>query len=167
MVSKNIYIGALILTLIAFSSAFLLVKFYDDSKLNGVQQQVTEVQEETDEARLLFAFSQVFSASNSTAFCNALNYNSRVQMDKGYYLVRHLRELEQANLLSSYEAARKRYYLYNFELWLYTTHAAKQCGDSGDSSAIPVVFFTKTRTLCPDCIVQGEILDSIRSECTN
>ncbi|MBI3587960.1 hypothetical protein HY995_00940 [Candidatus Micrarchaeota archaeon] len=164
MVEKKLYLGAIAVTLVVFGIAMVFVRVYDDSKLGGLQQGVDSTAADTDETRLLLIYSQVFAQKNTTSLCKFLDYNINRQSSRGYYLVRTLREQEKNNLLANYDETKKKYYLNNFEIWLYLTQAAQTCPGY---DITPALFFTQTQTLCADCIVQGDVLDQLRGECKN
>ncbi len=163
-VTKKLYAMSIIAAVLVVALIFGVVKYWDDSRLSAVQEEVRKAQEETDSTRLLFLYNQILPSNDSTEFCRLVDFNLKAQMDKGYFLIRQMREYEKANLLSSYEETRKKYYLSNFEMWLYTVQRNEACAKDRKTIAL---FFTETRTFCPDCLVQGDILDNLRGACPN
>lgn len=159
------YINAALITFAVLAIAMLAIKFLDEGKRNSVDSQVNGVSDEMEKTRLLFLYSAVMKdASDQEAVCQAIDYGTKQQMDKGYYLVQQLKQYQESNLLSDYQSTQEKYFLSNFGLWLYTTQAMELCNKS---EVVPILFFHETKTACPECAVQGEVLDSIRAKCSN
>ncbi len=144
--------------------AFTVAKLYDDAKIASIEGTVRSLSTESDETRLLLYYGQLFGSQDPKALCQAIEYSQKKNLDKGYALVNTLRTFEKANLLAQYEQVRRQYYINNAELWLQTTAARANCGSANGTLAL---FFTDTLTTCSDCLVQGEVLDQLRSTCPN
>ena len=164
VLNKKFYLWALLAAMLLMLAAFTLAKLYDDAKIASIDSSVRSLATESDETRLLLYYGDLFGSQDKTAFCTALDYSRKKNLDKGYSLVNTLRTFEKANLLAQYEQVRRQYYLNNAELWLQTTAARKDCGQANSTLAL---FFTDTLSTCADCIVQGEVLDQLRSACPN
>ncbi|VVB65485.1 Uncharacterised protein [Candidatus Gugararchaeum adminiculabundum] len=158
------YGKAFVITLVLVLIGLAGVKMLDDAKLASLSNDVQSAVDELESTRLLFLYSQTFQDQNSSAFCTALEFSTEKQMDKGTNFITRLKQLEDANLFADYRETQRRYFLSNVELWLYATQAREKC--KGDAF-ISILFFHETKTHCPDCIVQGQILDEVRAECGN
>lgn len=164
VLNKKFYLWALALAVLFMLGAFTLAKLYDDAKISSIEGRVRSLSTESDETRLLLYYGQLFGEQDPKALCQALQYSQKKNLDKGYALVNTLRTFEKANLLAQYEQVRRQYYLNNAELWLQATAARANCGAANGTLAL---FFTDTLTTCVDCLVQGEVLDQLRSSCPN
>lgn len=164
VLNKKFYLWALLLAMLFMLAAFTLAKLYDDAKIASIDNSVRALATESEETRILLQYGQLFGSQDKIAFCEALDYSRKKNLDKGYSLVNALKTFEKANLLAQYEQVRRQYYLNNAELWLQTSTARKECVDQNSTVAL---FFTETLTTCVDCTVQGEILDQLRGSCPN
>ena len=164
MVKILSYKKTLIVVMLIAIAVIAVIKIMDENRLNSLSKDVRATTFESESTRLLFLYAQVIGSESKEKLCNALDFNTKRQMNKGYYLVNALKAYEDANLLADYEETRKVYYLSNVELWLYSTQSKNVCNQS---QIVPILFFHETKTRCADCIVQGQILDVVRSKCTN
>jgi len=158
------YKKTLILVAILAVVVIIGIKLIDEDRLNSLSKDVRATSFESESTRLLFQYAQVVGSEDPKKLCDAIDFNTKRQMNKGYYLVTALKAYEDANLLADYEETSKNYYLSNVELWLYTTQSKNLCNQS---NIVSLLFFHETKARCADCIVQGQILDKIRAECTN
>jgi hypothetical protein len=141
-----------------------IIKFIDEMKLNSLKKEVSDYSIESESTNLLFLYADTMQHVDKDKLCKVIEFSTKRQLDKGYYFVTLLKTYEEANLLADYEETRNRYFLSNVALWLYTTQSKTLCNNS---EVTPLLFFYKTNTACPDCIVQGQILDKIREKCPN
>jgi len=158
------YKKTLIATIIIALAIIVVIKFIDESRLNNLTKQVSESSLEGESTRLLFLYAQTIQYEDRGELCKVIDFNTKRQMDIGYKLVTLLKIYEEANLLSDYKEVRKRYFLSNVELWIYSTQSKTLCNQS---DIIPLIFFYEANSNCPECIAQGNILDRIRGECAN
>lgn len=156
---------SLFLTILFTIIALIAIKFIDDMRYESLAQKVNDITLDSESTRLILLYPTIFEEEgNKSKLCEIMNFNVRRQLDKGFQLVNLLKTYEKANLLADYELTRKRYFLSNIETWFYTTQIKRFCNDT-DTSII--LFFHTSETECPDCIVQGQILDSLREKCKN
>jgi hypothetical protein len=158
------YKKTLVIVVVLAAIVLIGIKLIDENRLDSLSKDVRSTTLDSESTRLLFQYAQVIGSEDPNKLCDAIDFNTRRQMNKGYYLVTALKAYEDANLLADYAETSKEYYLSNVELWLYTTQSKNLCNKS---NIVSVLFLYDTKTRCADCIVQGQILDKIRSECTN
>ncbi len=161
---KDVYKKAAIGTVLVFFMIFAVIWMIDDRRQRSVDSRIEDLSTQGESTRLFFLYGQYVKDADSQKICNYIDFATKLQMDKGYYLVRQLKEFESANLLSDYTRTRENYYLSNIELWIYTLQQKKMCNNS---NVVPIVFFTNVNSACPQCSVQGEILDQVRTKCKN
>ncbi len=159
----NRYLLAGTITIAILAVVFAVISFLDDSRVSALNRDIEELNTQSESSRILFFYNQVFSPSENKAFCNITNQSATRRSNEGDLFFSKLAEYEQANLLSNYETLKKKYILNRVELWLYTTLQVKTC----DTNFVPVLFFYSTKPPCPECLVQGEILEEIRNQCPN
>lgn len=163
VLNMNRYVLAGTITLAILAVVFAVISFLDDSRISVLNRDIDELNTQSESSRLLFFYNQVFSPAENKAFCEVTNKSATLRSNEGDLFFSKLAEYEQANLLSNYETLKKKYILNRVELWLYTSLQVKTC----DSNFVPVLFFYSTKPPCPECLVQGEILEEIRNECPN
>ncbi|GEM_PF-1025790 len=159
----NLYFKAGVITLAVLALIFAVVWFLDDSRISSLDEDVDALALQSESNRVLFFYNQVFNPTESTAFCEVLDKSATIRSDAGDTFFSKLGAYENANLLGNYDSLKKKYLLNRIELWLYTTLLVKNC----NTNIQPVLFFYRTKSACPECQVQGEILEEVRSECPN
>jgi hypothetical protein len=159
----NRYLLAGIITAAILAVVFAVVSLLDDARISTLNRDIDDFGIQSESSRLLFFYNQVFSPIESKAFCEITNKSATARSNEGDLFYSKIAEYEQANLLGNYSALKKKYILNRVELWLYTTLQVKTC----DSNFVPVLFFYSTKPACPECEVQGQILEEIRNECPN
>jgi len=163
MVTMNRYLLAASITIAILAVVFAVISFLDDSRVSILNRDIDTLNTQSESSRILFFYNQVFSPTENKAFCEVTNKSATLRSNEGDLFFSKLAEYEQANLLSNYETLKKKYILNRVELWLYTTLQVKTC----DTNFVPVLFFYSTKPPCPECLVQGEILEEIRNQCPN
>ncbi len=162
--SKDVYKKAAIGTIIAILAIVAVIWFIDDARQRMVDSRIQDLTTQAEATRLFFLYGQYVQNANPQRVCSYIDFATRQQMDKGYYLVTQLKDDESANLLSDYQRTRDNYYLSNIELWIYTLQQQKMCNNT---SVVPIVFFTNVNSPCSTCTVEGNVLDQVRSQCKN
>ena len=154
----------LALTILVALAAIFAIKVMDDMRFESMSNEIGNSVLDGESTRLILMYPLTFNINDSEKLCRIIDFNTKRQMDKSFQLVNLLKIYEDANLMSDYEIVRERYTLSNVELWLYITQSKVVCNNS---NIVPVLFFHTTKTKCPECIVQGQILDKVREKCSN
>ena len=154
----------LVLTILVALAAIFAIKVMDDMRFESMSNEIGNSVLDGESTRLILMYPLTFNINDSEKLCRIIDFNTKRQMDKSFQLVNLLKIYEDANLMSDYEIVRERYTLSNVELWLYITQSKVVCNNS---NVVPVLFFHTTKTKCPECIVQGQILDKVREKCSN
>lgn len=158
----SLYVKAGVITLAIFLLGMFIVKYVDDQRLGKINEEVRQVIESSESTKLLFLYLQTEQSVNKSVICPVLEQRTKAQVEKAYVLVSRLQEYGDANVVANYDEVKTRYILANTELWLYVLQSKKLC----DTSYItPVLFFYSDKVYCQECIVQGEILDKVISQC--
>ena len=146
--------------------AILVIKFIDDYRFSSISKDINNLLIDSESSRIILMYPEIFEIKETDRekFCEYLDFNTKKQMDKGFKLVNLLKIYEESNLLADYEITRTQYFLSNVELYFYTLQSKKYCNNTNLST---ILFFHYSETKCPDCIVQGQILDKIREKCKN
>jgi hypothetical protein len=158
------YKMTLVLTIIVALVAILAIKVMDDMRFESMSNEIGNSMLDGESTRLILLYPQIFNINDSEKMCKIIDFNTKRQMDSSFHLVNLLKIYEDANLMSDYEIVRERYTLSNIELWFYITQSKVVCNNS---NVVPVLFFHTTKTQCPECVVQGQILDKVRGKCKN
>jgi hypothetical protein len=159
----NIYIKAAIITLGIFLAGMYAIKSVDEQRIEALRADIDSSVLDTEATRLLFLYQDATGDPNSTAFCRALTEMSKNQMERTFKLATQLSLAENNNVLGDYEMLKRKYYLTNFELYIYQKQLERSCGAKPFE---PVLYFYSLKP-CPQCIVQGQVLDRVVSECPN
>ncbi len=159
----NRYLLAGVITAAVLAVVFAIVLFLDDWRVNSLNQQLEELSIQSESNRVLFFYNQVFSPSENPAFCEVANKSATLRSSQGDLLFSKLSSYESANLFGDYGLLKKKYLLNRIELWLYTSLQNKTC----NSNFVPILFFYRSKDPCPDCAVQGGILEELRNQCPN
>jgi len=154
----------LALTIIVALGAILAIKVMDDMRFESMSNEIGNSMLDGESTRLILLYPQIFNINDSEKMCQIIDFNTKRQMDSSFHLVNLLKIYEDANLMSDYEIVRERYTLSNIELWFYITQSKVVCNNS---DIVPVLFFHTTKTKCPECVVQGQVLDKVRDKCKN
>ncbi len=162
--SKGVYMKAAFGTVLVLFLIIAAIWVIDTNRQRDVDSRIAELSAQGESTRLFFLYGQYVQNADQQKVCNYIDFATRQQMDKGYYLVTQLKDFEAANLLSDYQTTRQNYYLSNVELWIYTLQQQRRCNSS---NVVPIVFFTNVNSACPQCSVQGDILDQVRATCNN
>lgn len=140
---------------------FFFISQLDSMRAAELRGSVNELLFQTESERLLFLYSQVMD--NSTGeLCGAVSAITESKANRAYELSEKIRFYEQSNVANAeYEKIKGQYYLANAELYLNMRASKKFCGGSPYTT---VLFFYKTKEDCPDCRVQGGVLDGLRKK---
>ncbi|MDO8625434.1 MAG: thioredoxin family protein [Candidatus Diapherotrites archaeon] len=159
----NRHVQAALVTLGILVMVFAVVSWMDSSRISTLNSGIESLSVQSETNRILFFYNQVFTPSEDTAFCDVLDKSATLRSDEGDLFFSKLVAYENANLLGNYNTLRQKYLLNRIELWLYTTLLTKQC----KTNIVPILFFYRNKPACPQCDVQGQILESLREKCPN
>jgi hypothetical protein len=159
----NIYLKAAIITLGIFLVGMYAIKSVDEQRISSLRSDIESSVMDAEATRLLFLYKDLSNDTNSTAFCSALDAMAKQQIERTFKLATALSLAQNNNVLGDYETLKRQYYLTNFELYMYQKQLERYCGAK---SFEPVLYFYSLKP-CPQCIVQGQVLDRVVSECPN
>ena len=154
------YLKAALLTLALTMLGFFFISQLDSMRANELRNEISALAAQSESERLLFLYSQVMD--NSTVeLCTYLSGAEQRQAGKAYELMRKIQYYEQSNVVNAdYDRIREQYYLSNAGLYINMLAAKKNCGSSGYTT---MLFFYRIKPDCPECRVQGGVLDNLRA----
>ncbi len=151
-----------LLSLLVSISAFFVINQIDSAQLTGLTKQVERDSLESDSTRLSLFFLQSLRPEEKPAACKGLQTQIEQQINATYALLEVLDNAKTTVFLGDLSVVRKKYFLSNATLYLYWKQAGEVCGLSNHR----VLFFYRSEEPCPECQVQGKVLDGIRASCT-
>jgi len=163
VVTLNRYLLAGLITLAILGVVFGAVLLLDDWRVSGINKDLEDLSIQSESNRVLFFYNQVFDPAENPRFCELANSSATLRSNQGDLLFAKLENYEGASFFGSYRILRQKYLLNRIELWLFTTLQNKTCG----SNFVPVLFFYESTVDCPECLVQGNILEELRNQCPN
>lgn len=157
------YLKAGLVTIAILVVIFSAISVLENNRQDTLNRGIEDLTIQSETSRLLFFYSQVFSGDVNAGFCNVMKSSANLRSDEGDVFFSKLSAYENANLLGNFDSLKKKYVLNRVELWLYSTLLNQRC----DTNVVSVLFFYPSKKPCPECDVQGEILDEIRTQCPN
>ncbi len=159
----NRYLQAGVITLAILALIFSTVWLLDDSRISVLNNDIDRLGVDSESNRILLFYTQVFSAKRNPDFCLVVNQSATIRSQEGDLFFSKLAEFENANLLGNYETLKRKYLLNRIELWLYTTLLSETC----NTNISQVLYFYRNKPACDECQIQGDVLETVRSECPN
>lgn len=159
MVDRSIYWKGAVLALILFILSIGIGYYVEIDRTNKIRNAINELNVAIDSSSTTILFIQ---STKNKANCNAVKsavYDLWQETNK----LRDTLEEQNINILISPAELRNLYYLTNFKLYLLT----KEYKDVCQQNLSNILFFYTAFRDCPECKVQGNILDLIREKCNN
>ncbi|MEW5955741.1 MAG: hypothetical protein AB1626_04375, partial [Candidatus Micrarchaeota archaeon] len=160
-VKKGLYLKAALATLALFIISISVGYYVEAQNYSSLETKLAEIEDSTQTALLVNLFLQTHNAST---MCPALETELSEVEKETYAVYTQLEQNKGSNILTNYDALRKRYFLMNMRFYL-TLRAYKQ--SCGDSNLQPILFFYNSQNDCPECVAQGKVLDGLRQRCSN
>lgn len=153
-----------LLALLVSISAFFVINQVDSGQLVGLTKQVETDFLESDSAQLSLAFIESLAPEEKALACKGLQTQIERQIGATSALVEVLENAKTTVFLGDLSVVRKKYFLSNANLFLYLKKANAVCGVADHR----VLFFYRSeQPPCPECQVQGKVLDAVRTSCPN
>ncbi|MCD6279807.1 hypothetical protein J7J26_03495 [Candidatus Micrarchaeota archaeon] len=173
MVNKNTYLIAGIITLTLVIISLYVGYNVEVNTYNQLHDQMLENSMEGESYLLLTNFLEDKEIhgnnDNMTDTCKILKSMLDKQSAETSSLYNQVYRLETSTIISDkkkYNLLRKQYFLANFRLYLSYKSYIEKCGANNDNLQL-ILFFYTAEEECPDCIVQGRVLDTLRQNCKN
>ncbi|MDO8428257.1 MAG: hypothetical protein Q7S92_03525 [Candidatus Diapherotrites archaeon] len=157
----NFYVKAILLTIFFMAAGLFIVYQLDLVSIGKIRTQLDDLSIELETSKLMFLYSQ--SLDDQNVYCSVLERQIDTQAGKLMPLLSSLGITQREIFLGNLDQVKKRYFLANAELYYYLRESNKTC--SKDVALI--LYFYTDQTRCADCEVQGEILDRVRTHCSN
>ncbi|VVB57979.1 Uncharacterised protein [Candidatus Anstonella stagnisolia] len=159
----NPFLKAGILTALVVLLAFLMVSQIDNMRANELRKNVESVLAQKQAEDVLAQYSRVLAKSPQEQ-CPYLLSLRQAQLDRTYSIALRLQDYERSNILNAeYEQLKLSYFLGLSSMYVSGFENRKTCG----VEEIPLAFFYKENSLCPDCLSQNAILSNVAKRCKN
>jgi len=167
MVRKQLYLAAGIITAIIVLVSILIGYKIEVDTYQKLYNQMLEDSIESESYMLLTRFADEHP-EKSIDSCNVLKTMLEKQSNRANAIYEEIYRIESGSIIldkERYNILRKQYFIANFKLYLSHLSYIKQCGDEEDLELI--LFFYTAERECPDCLVEGTVLDTLRENCKN
>jgi hypothetical protein len=158
----NKYFLALLLTFILVLLGFSFTRWADEQRLIEFKNSFDEAYLDYQSVEQLLLYESLFSDNEHV--CPVIRASIDHQIAKLRGLLFDLEVAQKQNVFSNFEVLKRKYHFNNLQLYLLIRKAIDSCGYS---DLEPVLFFYSDKENCPECIVQGRVLDSLTSNCSN
>ncbi len=156
------YLMAFVLSVLVSISAFFIIKQIDTGQLAGLAKQVEQDSLDSESARLSLIFIESLEeGKKKDEACIALQERSSQQINQTYGLLQALEDATKTFFLADVKALRQKYFLSNAALYLDLKKMNSFCSQKNHL----VFFFYNSEAPCPECDVQGKVLDALRADC--
>ncbi len=158
---KTEYLLAASIVAFFISAAFFFMAQTETASVKRLQANLNEASIESESARLTALIAQSFGSD--TNYCGAMHQRISAQLGRNFSILSQLETTDKELLLSDVLQLKKKYFLSNAELYYYMKQSKQLCSPKD----VLALYFYFDEKQCPDCYVQGKILDSIRAKCSN
>lgn len=156
------YLMAFILSVLVSISAFFTINQIDSSQVSALAKQVEQDSINAESARLSLQFIESLDGTaEKDAACLALIERTNQQVSQTYALLTALENAKRTISVADVSALRQKYFLSNAGLYLNFKKINSLCGQKSDLA----LYFYVSETPCPECEVQGRVLDKVRADC--
>ncbi|MFH1256188.1 MAG: hypothetical protein V1494_02750 [Candidatus Diapherotrites archaeon] len=155
------YLRAVALSVLFILAGFFVINQIDVFRINEMQSRVQELELQAESSRALGLFSQTFSGNEE--YCNAIDKSIGSQINRNLELLKSLDQTKDSVFLGDISRVKQSYFLSNAQLFMYMKQAKKLC----EKNDALILYFYLDADPCPDCWVQGQILDGLREKCSN
>ncbi len=155
----NVYITALIITIIVFILGLLLGLSVERYILSGITKKTSSIENSIQEIELELLY---FQWLNSTDSCDFLREIARKTNNKLDSLADQLSGYSTKNILftkNDVKNIKSKYTSLLIKDWLLQEKIKKDC----DANVVSVIYFYSTEG-CYDCITQGEVLTLLKNK---
>ena len=158
---KTEYLLAISIVALFVSAAFFTMAQMETMSVNRLRMSLEEVSIESESARLTMLLSESFDEQEQ--YCEAMNNRISSQLNKNFAILSQIENTERELFLAEITQLKKKYFLSNTELYYYLKQSREICSPED----ITLLYFYIDDEVCPECDVQGKILDSLRMKCFN
>ncbi len=158
---KTEYLLAISIMALFVSASFFAMAQMETASVNRLRASLEDASIEAESARLTMLLAESFGEGEK--YCAALNQRISSQLSKNFAILSQIETTEREVFLADIVQLKKRYFLSNAQLYYYL----KQSKDVCSPKDTLLLYFYIDETPCPDCHVQGKILDSLRMKCQN
>ncbi|HII38884.1 TPA: hypothetical protein HA318_02685 [Candidatus Micrarchaeota archaeon] len=160
-VRKDIYLKAALVAIALFAISLSVGYYVEAQNYSALENKLSDIEDSTQTAMLVNLFMQTH---DSTSMCPALESELNDVEAETYAVYSQLEQNKGANILTNYDALRKKYFLMNVRFYLMLRAYKQSCANT---ALKPILFFYDSQNDCPSCVAQGKVLDSLRQKCEN
>jgi hypothetical protein len=160
--TKKIFLISAIVAIALFALSMYVGYSLENDTYNKLNDKLTDMQDATENAMLFSMFLETHT--NNTALCGTIKGQLDIAAQDTYNIYGSLEESKSVSIFKGYEQLRRKYFLANMRFYLMLREYQMQCEDT---TLKPILFFYSTYNECPECVAQGKVLDTVRSECKN
>jgi len=143
------------------SAAFFAMAQMETASISRLELSLENASIESESTRLTMLLAESFGQGEK--YCTVLNQRISAQLSKNFSILSQIDATERELFLAKITLLKKSYFLSNVQLYYYLKQSKMDCSPND----VLLLYFYIDETPCPDCHVQGKILDSLRMECTN
>ena len=160
--NKSIFPKAALITLAVLAVSLFVGYTIESQNYAKTEGRIGQLEDGLETSLLFMMFMETHNQSD--AMCNVLRTQINDSAQMTYNLYGEMEEGKATGLLVNYDTLRKKYFLANMRFYLMLREYMQSCGDP---SLRPVMFFYSAYNVCPSCVAQGQVLDTVRYECKN
>jgi hypothetical protein len=158
---QRFYLLGIVLSILIAISAFFIINQVDSQFLTSLAKQVEKDSLESDSARLSIQFVESLGTENRDQACQALRIQIDNQISQTYSILEALKDSKSILFMGDATVLKQKYFISNANLYLDLKKLDSLCGEKTDY----ILYFYNSQSPCPDCEVQGTVLDNVRQSC--
>ncbi len=117
----------------------------------------------TDASDLEISVALIRLETPGSEYCGILDSAYQQKINRTNVLMERMLGYERANMFTEFFALKRQFLLSNIQLWQVSQLEHQYCA----SNHSDVLYIYSSNPSCQECLVQGSILDSVRTTCSN
>jgi hypothetical protein len=158
---KAEYLLAISIVALFVSAAFFAMAQIETASVSRLRASLEDYSIESDSTRLTVLLAESFDKQEQ--YCEAMNNRISTQLSKNFSVLSQIKNTEGEIFLTEITQLKKKYFLSNVQLYYYLKQSREQCNPED----VLLIYFYIDKDPCPECDVQGRLLDSLRGKCSN
>ncbi len=158
---KSEYLLALSIVALFVSAAFFAMAQLETASVSRLRASLEDYSIESESTRLTVLLAESFDEQDN--YCEAMNNRVSTQLSKNFSILSQIKNTEGEIFLTEITQLKKKYFLSNVQLYYYFKQSRERCSPED----VLLLYFYIDDEQCPECDVQGKLLDSLREKCSN
>ncbi len=154
------YAIAIVMSLSLFFITISIINFMDNQRLLRFSNDLASFSSEAQDLEYALL---LLKPGQGQEFCSIIDNAYQTKITRNNELMTTMLSYERASLFAEFHALKKQFLLSNLQLWQVSQLQRQYCY----SNHTDILYIYSSNPSCSDCIVQGRILDTARSECKN